>query len=129
MKIYIASYFDTRKRLYPIKHQLEKLGFEVISSWLHESKDVAYSSATEGYLLSCAIRDMADIRESSLFILDTLDVTPRGGREVELGLAIAGGKYIILVGPLRNVFHRLAHQRFETWKDCLEFLKKEQIAL
>mgnify|MGYP003393214583 FL=1 len=123
MKIYIAGFYDTRKRLYPYRDALEAAGHVITSHWLREAPDAAYATVTEGYRTACGLEDIGDVKAAELFILDTIDVTPRGGREFEAGFALAHGIPIILVGPMRNVFHRLVWRHFETWEEALTFLK------
>jgi len=108
-KIYIASFYDTRDRLRPIIGLLESWGYTVTSRWIRYQEDV---KPAEEDLGKYAQRDFDDIDDADILVLDTLDETPRGGREVELGYAI-GKKEIMIVGPKRNVFHRL----FVTYKD------------
>jgi hypothetical protein len=78
----------------------------------------------ETFYRKLALKDLAEIKSADLLICDTLDVTPRGGREVEFGLALGAfqSKLIWVVGPLRNVFHRLADEHFETWDEVLNRL-------
>ncbi|MGH9428668.1 MAG: hypothetical protein ACRD2L_20450, partial [Terriglobia bacterium] len=93
-KIYIASFFNTRTRLLPVCEKLEAGGHEIVSTWIRKeaSEKITYAGSSEEYLLDCARRDVADIEKCEVFILDTQDETPRGGREVELGFALAKGK-------------------------------------
>ena len=118
--IYIASFFDTRSRLYPHRDRLIALGYPVIARWLDEPVTATYAASTEGYLRGCAVRDLEDIEHASWFVIDTLDETPRGGREVELGVALSlqqkWDMRIIVIGPYRNVFHRLADAHYDTWE-------------
>ena len=127
MKIYLASFFDTRARLAPHIRALEERGNKVISRWLIEHKNVAYKTSTEDYLTGCAIIDIQDIDNADALIIDTIDETPRGGRECEFAYA-AFGRHIptFVVGPLRNVFHRLATKHFKDWDECLEFFTQVQ---
>lgn len=121
MKIYVASFFDTRSRLSGPVAELNEMGHQVISRWLQERTGAAYNTSSEPYLLGCAVVDIEDIRQAEAFIIDTIDETPRGGREVELGLALARGIPTFLVGPRRNVFHRLVTCQFSDWGQAINF--------
>lgn len=123
MKIYIASFFDTRERLRPVRDELWKLGHEVVSTWLDEAAKPS-SMDTEIFYKKLASKDLAEINSADLLILDTNDLTPRGGREVEYGFALGRfqSKQVWIVGPSRNIFHRLADRHFDTWEDCLNAL-------
>ena len=54
--------------------------------------------------------DYEDVAAAHVLIAFTsrpADGPSRGGRHVELGLALGMGKRVIIVGPFENVFHRL----------------------
>lgn len=119
MKIYIASFYDTRDRLRPICGLLEEMGYQVTSRWIRNQED---TKPSEEELGTYAQRDFDDIDAADMLILDTLDETPRGGREVELGYAV-GKKEIVIVGPKRNVFHRL-FINYKDWPSLLLVLWK-----
>ena len=123
MKIYIAGFFDTRERLRPVRDKMWQMGHQVLSHWLDEvSKPEGMEE--EVWWRKLALRDLVDVYASDLLIVDTLDVTPRGGREVEFGFALSRfqDQQVWVVGPYRNVFHRLADLKFDTWEECLEWL-------
>ena len=99
------------------------MGHQVLSHWLDEvSKPEGMDE--EIWWKKLALRDLVDVYASDLLIVDTLDITPRGGREVEYGFALSRfqEQQVWVVGPYRNVFHRLADLEFETWEQCLEWL-------
>ena len=120
MKIYIASFFDDRHRLRPHADVLWAKGHEVVSTWLNEVAR-AENMTTEEFWRKLAIKDLAEINACDALILDTFSVTPRGGREVELGFALGRfqSKLVYLVGPVRNVFHTLVDRKFDTWDALL----------
>ncbi len=124
MRTYIAAAFESRDRLYPWVEKLRQLKHEIVSSWLDERSDVTYDQITEAYRQACGVIDSGELKTATLFILDTGDVNARGGREVEFGQALAFGIPTILIGPLRNVFHRLAWKHFNDWEDAIKFLQK-----
>lgn len=128
MKVYIASKFSSRYRLRPIKFQLQKLGFSVLSDWidnnpLDEQIGGDYDSIPNHLQASHEIaqRDIDQVKECDIFIIDTQDISSTGGRECELGMALIAGKpYIFRVGPIRNVFHAHEHIKpFKNWEDLL----------
>lgn len=120
---YIAGFFDTRDRLIPWRDELRKRGYQVLSSWLDEG-NVSYAGVDDEYRRRCAVRDLREVRLCEVFVLDTIDETPRGGREVEFGIALARGITTYVVGPRRNVFHYLADRQFNSWEDFLAFLNE-----
>lgn len=127
MRIYVASYFNTRDRITPYVRLLAAQGHTITSSWLDEVprgdiKKTETSLFTQHELLHFAVRDVLELKGSESIILDVVDVTPRGGREVEWGSFVFGPvSYGFLIGPPRNVFHELATAKFKTWEECLEF--------
>lgn len=120
MHLYIASFFDTRARLKPVVATLTSLGYTLMSRWLDEASGATYTTSTPEYLADCAWRDLLDIGVSDIVVIDTIDATPRAGREVELGWALGLGKTCYVVGPKRNVFHEII-RNFATWEDALEY--------
>lgn len=122
-RIYIASFFDTRQRLRPVRDELWKMGYEVTSTWLDETAKPAGMSIQE-FFKKLAIKDVAEIQKADILIVDTFDVTPRGGREVEYGVALGQfqSKLLFVVGPKRNIFHELADHQFNGWEECLDYL-------
>lgn len=126
--------------MYPIRDTLNSIGYTVTSTWLDEQQNdkapgaVAttiaeamkkYEGTKDADYLSYAVRDVVDIDRSNFLIVDTFDITPRGGREVEVGYAMGTGKPFFVVGPERNVFHKLAKGNFTSWDSAIEFLKAE----
>jgi hypothetical protein len=123
VKIYIASFFDTRNRIRPYADKLWSMGHEVVSTWLNEVARPE-GMTTEEFWKKLAVKDLAEINAADLLILDTIDVTPRGGREVELGFALGRfqTKSIYMVGPIRNVFHTLVDRRYDDYDSLLRDL-------
>lgn len=114
--IYIAGRFEAAPRLRWYRDELLREGFRVSSSWLEEKPG---SEPTE-----MAEKDLREVRECDLLILDTFDSDDRGGREVEFGIALGLKKPIWLVGPVRNIFHNLASQQYKNWGDLLQVVSR-----
>ena len=103
------------------------MGHSVVSTWLVEVDTHIPGSATplsSASSIIAATRDLREVSQVDLFLVDTHDVTPRGGREVELGWALARGIFTVIVGPRRNVFHHITNLQFDSWEDALEWLQK-----
>jgi hypothetical protein len=96
------------------------------SSWIDEVEKPAHMRKHD-FWKKLAMKDLAEIQEADLVILDTLDVNCRGGREVEYGFVLGAfqNKSVYIVGPIRNVFHTLCDKRFDSWEDCLHFMQFE----
>ncbi len=121
MRVYLASNFASQDRMKGVRRMLERLGHEVTSTWLDEDGAQSYELNPQfgpGY----AIRDRGEVEASDILILDTLEQSNTGGREVELGLALATGKRTWRVGPARNIFHTVVGATFDDWESCYEKL-------
>lgn len=70
-----------------------------------------------------AKRDLREVQRADLLILDTIDESNTGGREVEMGSALSMETTIWRVGPVRNIFHELAEREFTDWDEILRELK------
>lgn|SRR5574341_307142 len=125
-KIYIASFFNTRERLFPYRERLIALGHNVISTWLDEVNEPGIPiDLSEPKWKEIAFKDLEEIHKSDYFILDTFDISPRGGRECEHGFAVANFiNRIYRVGPVRSIFHHLVHKSFESWDDLIRYFEE-----
>lgn len=131
MKLYIASFFETKERLLAVREQIQSLeeSHVVISTWLDETNNADENMPDkETFWRNLAMKDLAELESADCIILDTLDVNPRGGREVEFGFALSffHKKLVCIVGPYRNVFHTLAHRQFDNWTDAIEWFRNTQ---
>lgn len=113
MSIYIAGKYTSKERLRTCRDAIRLMGYEVSSSWM----DTEYPETSSPEIMCTeAKRDILEVADTDYFILDTLDESITGGREVELGVALTIGASILHVGPKRNVFHYLPMvQHFEDW--------------
>jgi hypothetical protein len=127
MKIYLAARYSRRSELCQYREELREMGHTVQAVWLngeHQISDSGKPIGETGELLvegddesstHCAAElrqkfakdDLADVRACELLIAFTEKPRSgfsRGGRHVELGIAIGMGKQIMLVGPRENIF-------------------------
>lgn len=123
MKIYLSGMFEERNRLRPIRDTLWTFGHDVVSSWLDETMaPKGMDQAT--FFRKLGTKDLLEIASADLLILDTLNVSGRGGAAFEAGFAF--GRYsrcqVWLVGPKLNPFHELFDKVFLDWNTCLEEL-------
>src|SRR3990167_4156958 len=124
MKIYLAAPFEELVRLRGIRSRIhETTKCTVVSSWLDEEPTSTAVVPVEGWPL-LASRDLQEIRACKVLILDTFATNTRGGSQVEFGFALGFQTQVWLVGPIRNVFHTLAQQKFTNWDRVIEELGK-----
>lgn len=146
MRIYLAARYSRREELCRYREQIRELGFLVNAVWLdgtHQISDEGTSigdnreALVEGDDGSTSLRsaelrqrfaneDFRDVIGCDLLIAFTeppRSSASRGGRHVELGIALGLMKRVWIVGPRENIFCWMEDVRqFETWDDCKEFL-------
>ena|SRR6266496_13608 len=107
----------------------DEFGWKVQARWIdvQESSPMGVKEVQEDRVRAAiyAVTDMADILTSGTVIIFTRWPSTSGGRHTELGLALAFGKRIILVGPRENVFQALPDEQFRNWADFLTHLRSE----
>ena len=137
MKIYLAGKYSRKEELIGYAKELAELGHSVVSSWLWTSLDDPQAKEVEVATESVpqlagevfALWDMIDLYNADMLVSFTEPVRgenkDRGGRHVELGVALARGMMIIIVGPRENVFY--CHPDVEavaTWEDAKKMLSQ-----
>ncbi len=109
MKIYLAARFSRKVELTRYADQLRALGHEVTSRWLGQHDESTYEELTPEGCAKCGHHDVEDVVRADVLISFTEPVgianTSRGGRHVELGIAIGTDKLLYAIGPRENVFH------------------------
>lgn len=114
MLIYLASRYSRYKEMQQVRADLEQRGHQVTSRWIngdHQISDSGLSDAErEKERIRFACEDLRDLERSDTIISFTeppRSTNSRGGRHVELGIAIGLCKRTVVVGPRENVFHCL----------------------
>ena len=130
MKVYLASRYSRRPEMKSIAKVLEYNGIAVTSRWLDEtiSPKSQLSDVTPAFCLETALTDLEDIRQADTMVFfseDPLVGTPRGGRHVEFGYALARRKRIVVIGGSENIFHFLP--QIVHYSDVNSFLESEGI--
>jgi nucleoside 2-deoxyribosyltransferase len=129
VKIYVAAQYSWRDQVKAYAKQLEDAGFEITSTWLQERKGsgTELTELSNRFLREHAANDLRDIEAADMvvfFSVGPTELTKRGGRHVEFGLAYAMGKKIVVCGPKENIFHYLDEiVQFNTFDDMLRVLK------
>jgi hypothetical protein len=122
VKLYLASRYTRRAEMLEYAEELEALGHEVVSRWILGEHDSEEATPTDAQQASWAGEDFGDIYLSDALIAftETPDIGySRGGRMVELGIALGLHRLVYLVGPAENCFCHLPQvQRYSSWKAC-----------
>lgn len=136
MKIYLASRYSRFQEMQQYRDALVAAGHYVTSRWIegnHQIDDAGLSvEAKEAERIRFALEDRQDLLAADCTVSFTeppRSTNSRGGRHVELGMALAAGKRCIVVGHRENVFHCLPEVEFyPTWDLLLVALSAERIA-
>ena len=124
MKLYLAAPYGDRLQLKEKADELTALGFEITSRWVHGEHDLGRSIPD---FRRYAKEDWVDIIQADALVVfipqeperKILEPYPTtGGHHVELGIALATGKEILLVGQPANIFHLLPQiHTFDHWNN------------
>jgi nucleoside 2-deoxyribosyltransferase len=120
IRIYVAASFHGVERIRDEVETLESKAYEVLGVW-HQPNDPIeqiWDGNFGGRIAQAlALRDLHGIETSDLMIIDTLDPSSTGGRNVELGYALALKKRVILIGPPTTVFFALIREAYKDWEE------------
>jgi len=117
-RVYLAARYSRAAELRTYRAELELKGYVVTSRWIdggHELSKEGSTEAAEAERTRFAIEDRADLMSADIVVSFTEEprkTTTRGGRHVELGMALASGRRNIVVGYRENVFHCLPEIEF-----------------
>lgn len=120
--IYIAGKYTAKERLKRERNILRELDPSgVSSSWLDEPEATYYAPEDEvARQIEMADRDWREVSAADCVVVDTIDESTTGGREVEFGMAIALNRTLVVIGPARTIFHHIADYRYPDWASFYE---------
>ena len=121
MNVYIAAHFPLREKMRWIRSCLAPFDVFVTSSWLDQPDGEIPKAQWE----IVALKDLEDIDDADVLIVDTTTVSETGGRDFEAGYALSNMPFIV-VGPERSVFHSLADKIFADWNQCICWLASSE---
>jgi hypothetical protein len=144
---YLAARYGRRLELVGYRAQLEALGHKAPARWLdgnHQLDDRGYPIGDTGERIvergpdasavaaKCRVKFAADDYDDVLaadvliaFTEEPRSTNSRGGRHVELGIALGRRMPIVVVGPRENVFCWLpAVTHFRTWAGAFEVIRR-----
>jgi len=117
-KIYIAASFHGAARIFEEAEVLADLGHIITGVWFQsfDPLEKMWDGNFGGRIAEVmALRDFSGIDRAKIVIIDTLEESSSGGRNVELGYALAKDKRIILIGEPTTIFFSLIRESYETW--------------
>jgi nucleoside 2-deoxyribosyltransferase len=126
MKVYLAGRYSRRSELRALIPLLKERNITVQSRWLNETLalDAKLSDVSPALCREFAQVDLDDIDAADTLVFfaeDPLVGTPRGGRHVEFGYALAKGKRLVVIGAQENIFHFLPNTIiYSTVQDFLD---------
>jgi hypothetical protein len=105
MKFYVAASATRQAEAQDIADALVKRGAVVTSRWL-SVLGVGYPGGQvhPGHITGSQ-HDLEDVIRSDALVVLTGDFGTKGGRHSEVGVALAFGKTVYLLGPTEQVFH------------------------
>jgi nucleoside 2-deoxyribosyltransferase len=112
LRVYLAGRYARREELRGVASELKELGFNVTSRWLSVDASIPGGLlAPSGRAAEIARMDFDDVQRADVCIAFTEPADGpqgRGGRHTELGITLALGQRVMIVGPREHVFHCLA---------------------
>jgi hypothetical protein len=110
MRIYVASKFQNTKAVKEAYEALKADGHVITHDWTNESAEGMTGQALEDYLVLCAKKDLRGVQDGDALLL--LNHQLMAGGFTEFGMAVAYGKYIVVIDghhpdKPRNIFFHL----------------------
>jgi hypothetical protein len=126
-RVYFAARYSRRAELRSCAADVRAAGGIVTSRWLDTDEPLEDIRAHPDLVAAAAQRDLQDVGAANVCVSFTEGARARnggrGGRHVELGVALALGQRLIVVGPPEHVFHCLPGvERFDRWSDAMDAL-------
>lgn len=107
-RVYLAASYGRREEIKGYAERVKALGFDVSASWLDgpAQDESLLDTETKGEI---AIQIAGDIAGSDAMLCFTEAErgAPRGGRHVEMGIALANELHVSVIGPRENIFCNL----------------------
>ena len=131
MKIYLASRYSRYPEMQMYAAELAQMGHSITSRWIqgdHELRADGHSNDAH-WQIQWAEEDYQDLLQACLCLsfTEAPGDTPgrnRGGRHVELGIALASNKLCLVVGPREHVFHWLPQVIvLPAWPEAAQWLR------
>ena len=122
--VFLCASFSRKNEMNELRKLLKKRNYKVVSRWVTRR---GYGDAVElgdwERAMREAVEDKFDVLKAERFVMFTPqhNYVSKGGRDTEVGIALAAGKDIIIVGERRNVYHALPQVRvYPTLENMLD---------
>lgn len=125
--VYFAARYSRLEELNGYRAELEALGFEVTSRWM-ESTVSRYLDGMDEERQALAMIDQEDVLAADVLVCfsEPSGNGGNGGRHVELGMALALGRSVIVVGAREHIFHWLPEVMVaESWPEARRLLVQQ----
>jgi hypothetical protein len=121
MKIYLSACYRRQPEMQRVGRELETFGHEITSRWISEEPfPIEEHRQPVQARAKRAQRNLIDLAQSDCLIAFT-ERPPsgpgRGGRHVELGIALANRLRTMVVGWQENLFHTLV-EFYPSWEEA-----------
>lgn len=122
--VYLAARYARRAELRAYAKELEAAGAAITCRWLfaEASSLLDKQLAPEKRGGQVAAIDFEDVQRADICLAFTESgdgPVGRGGRHTELGIALALGRRVVVIGPREHVFHCLPQiEHYENWEDA-----------
>jgi len=126
-RLYVAGPWAHKAQVNIEAQKYRDAGYTVDCHWLTlEDDDEIDFNATEkqSYYRALALKDVEEVLHSDAFII--INSKKSEGKCVELGLAIALIKPVLLIGPRTNIFHTLNIPRFDTVEESIVWMEEQE---
>jgi len=97
MRFYVAGKFEDKERIERLMEKLRNQGHEITHDWTR------YDHSEDVYEMRCRAKDnIQGVKQADVLIMVLIDDLQYTGTFVEMGIAIAEKKPIIIIGNQRN---------------------------
>jgi hypothetical protein len=138
VRVYLAANYSRNPEMREIAEMLHASGYFITSRWILGSHEVAYGTVGEATMdkkeaVDFAQEDFSDVMAADIVIHFAKpkghEGRDRGGRHVELGIALGRGAQVFHVGPKENIFHGLEHVTcYEHIRHFIESIRDESFS-
>lgn len=116
--IYLCAAFGRQAEMRHYRTTLQRDGYTVTSRWIDMPAVAPTDPAAQGDIAEVCLIDVARADALIAYTEPVGSAYFTGGRHVEVGIALAWGMPVYVIGPVENVFH--CHPRVTRCTDLVE---------